>query len=240
MIASFKYNFIFVRTKKTASTAVELGLSTICGPEDIISPIGGQELLRVQSGVLPRNFNKDPNVEQELVTAIKSNDKKALRRASMRNRESHGCTGHMRVSKVKSWVPEEFWKSAYKFTTERHPYEKALSLAHFRYKGEDFVKRVSFEEFLNRIIKEEYRVYRGFSVYSIDGTSVMDSFLLQDTLATDIAKLRKTLNLPDFELPRARSQRTDRRPAREVLTDEQKEFIYRRCKSEFDLFGWEK
>ena len=58
MIVSYKYGFIFVRTKKTASTAVELGLSTICGPNDVISPIGpGQELLRASLGATPRNFH---------------------------------------------------------------------------------------------------------------------------------------------------------------------------------------
>jgi len=241
MIASFKYNFIFVRTKKTASTAVELGLSTICGPDDIIAPIGrGQELLRAQSGVHPRNFNKDPRVERDLIAAIKTGRGKLIREAGMRNRQTNGCTGHMRIAKVKEWVSDDFWNKSYKFTTERHPYEKALSLARFRYKGDEFTQRVSFEDFLDRTVKEEAQVYGGFKVYSIGGKSVMDFYLLHDTLADDIAKLRKTLDLPEFELPRARSTRTDKKPARDVLTDEQKEFIYASCKAEFDLFGWKR
>jgi hypothetical protein len=239
MIASFKYNFIFVRTKKTASTAVELGLSTICGPEDIISPIGaGQELIRSKSGIHPRNFTKDPVVERELLDAIKFGRAKKIRQASTRNRITNGCTGHMRAREVKQWVSDEFWNSACKFTTERHPYEKALSLAHFgfgRLSGTP-----SFEAVLDHVVKESYRTYRGYKVYFIGGKSAMDVILRQDRLADDIADLRSRLNLPEFELPRARGKRQDRRPAREVLTDAQKEFIYQQCKPEFDLLGWEK
>lgn len=32
----------------------------------------------------------------------------------------------------------------------------------------------------------------------------------------------------------------DRRPAGEVLTEDQKELIFRACKPEFDLFGWKR
>jgi hypothetical protein len=216
-------------------------LSPICGPDDIISPIGaGQELLRAQSGVTPRNFNKDPSIERDLAAAIHTGKRREIRQVSARNRQTNGCTGHMKAGEVKRWVPEEFWNSACKFTTERHPYEKALSLAYFRYKGDEFMKRVSFEDFLDLTVREDFKIYRGFGFYSIDGKSVMDRFLLQDTLSRDVADLQKELDLPPFELPRARAKRTDRRPAREVLTDSQKEFIYRQCKAEFDLFGWEK
>ena len=42
------------------------------------------------------------------------------------------------------------------------------------------------------------------------------------------------------ELPRKKgSIRLDPRPAREILSDEQKETIYHRCKQEFELLGYE-
>lgn len=40
MIASYKCNFIFIKTRKTAGTSVELALGEHCGPDDIITPIG--------------------------------------------------------------------------------------------------------------------------------------------------------------------------------------------------------
>jgi len=238
MIASYKYGFIFIRTKKTASTAVELGLSTICGPDDVISPIGaGQEILRSQLGAGPRNFNVDRSLEQRLAEAVRTGKRAPVREVTSLNRATGGCTGHMSAGAVKEWVPADFWKSAYKFTTERHPYEKALSLAHFKFKGK-IAKKVKFEDHLEQTVRDDFRIYTSYKIYSIDGKPVMDGFLLHDTLAADLAALRERLRLPAFELPRARSRRTDRRPASEVLTDAQKEFIFTKCKREFELLGW--
>lgn len=238
MIASYKYGFILIRTKKTASTAIELGLSPICGPDDVISPIGaGQEILRFQLGAAPRNFNTDKTLEVRLAEAVRTGKRPPIREITALNRATGGCTGHMSARAVKAWVTEEFWKSAYKFTSERHPYEKALSLAHFQYKGK-VAKRVKFEDHLDQTVNDGYNLYSSYKLYSIDGKSVMDGFLLHDTLSEDIAKLRERLGLPFFELPRARSGRTDRRPAAEVLSDAQKKVIADHCKQEFDLFGW--
>src|SRR5690554_5738319 len=39
MIVSHRHKFIFIKTKKTAGTSIELALRQICGPEDIISPV---------------------------------------------------------------------------------------------------------------------------------------------------------------------------------------------------------
>ncbi len=240
MIVSYKYGFIFIRTKKTASTAVELGLSTICGADDVISTIGSQqELLRAQIGGAAQNFHPDKTVVQRYLDAVKTGDRQAIRAAGNASRTTGGFTGHMAVRTVKERVSPDFFDKAYKFTTERHPYEKAVSLAHFRYKGKT-AKRMSFEDHLDHTVKNDMRTYSTFQLYSIDGKPVMDAFLMQQTLSDDLEALRKRLSLPPFELPRARANRTDRRPAAELLTGEQKEFIHSTCKREFDFFGWER
>jgi hypothetical protein len=241
MIISYKYGFIFVRTKKTASTAVELGLSPICGPNDVISPIGpGQELLRASLGATPRNFHPDKEVERQYVEAVKTGKRKSLKAASPESRMSGGVTGHMKARDVKALVGEDFWNKAYKFTTERHPFEKAVSLAHFTFSSK-VAKKMTFEQHLEEVVRDRHRTWSCSRIYSIDGKSVMDGFLLHDTLKEDIARLRERLRLPAFELPPARAKRRkDRRPAVEVLTEAQKDFICQKCTFEFELFGWQR
>src|SRR3954471_5132862 len=132
MLASFEHDFIFIKTKKTASTSLEMAFSAHCGPGDIVSPVGAQwELERYKLGVVPRNFSRAPALEARYQEALASGSYRTIREASMANRETNGCTGHMRASSVKQWVPADFWDRALKFTSERHPYEKAMSMAHF-------------------------------------------------------------------------------------------------------------
>ena len=38
MILSHKHKFIFIKTKKTAGTAIEAAISQLCGPDDVITP----------------------------------------------------------------------------------------------------------------------------------------------------------------------------------------------------------
>jgi hypothetical protein len=56
MIISHEHKFIFVKTRKTAGTSIEIALSKFCGPDDVICPIrlrrhfGGQAPLCGSAG----------------------------------------------------------------------------------------------------------------------------------------------------------------------------------------------
>lgn len=58
MIASYKHNFIFIKSKQVGGTTAEVVLSAICGPDDIITPLGSHDkITRSSEGeLLPRNF----------------------------------------------------------------------------------------------------------------------------------------------------------------------------------------
>ena len=60
MIISHKYKFIFLKTKKTAGTSIEISLSRYCGNNDIITPISiRDEAIRKLLGKKPQNFTTD-------------------------------------------------------------------------------------------------------------------------------------------------------------------------------------
>jgi hypothetical protein len=55
MIVSHEHKFIFIKTKKTAGTAIEAALSELCGPSDMITPYR-EESERDRKGRGPQNY----------------------------------------------------------------------------------------------------------------------------------------------------------------------------------------
>ncbi|MFL5236024.1 MAG: hypothetical protein ACJ8EL_00170 [Rhizomicrobium sp.] len=153
---------------------------------------------------------------------------------------------HMKAEDVKNLVPPEFWRRSYKFASERHPYEKAVSLAFFRLAKQqqrrsknDEAPMEDFLALLGRVV--DGGEYRGFKYYTIGGTPVVDEFIRHESLERDLRHVAARLGLavPD-ELPRSKgSFRLDPRPAREILSEEQRNTIFQKCLREFELLGYE-
>ena len=63
MIASHAHRFVFVKTRKTAGTSLEIALSRHCGPDDIVTRISpeDEELRAAAGGVGPQNDDTDPS-----------------------------------------------------------------------------------------------------------------------------------------------------------------------------------
>src|SRR5690554_3175560 len=122
MIVSHKHRFIFIKTRKTAGTSIEIGLSRICGNEDIISPITKvDEKIRASfEGVGPQNY-KIP------LRSFRSKDIFN----SLKRRRLVCFENHMSASDIKYFIGEDIWKSYFKFTFDRNPYDKAVSLYYY-------------------------------------------------------------------------------------------------------------
>lgn len=204
MIISYRYQFIFVRTRKTASSTIEEVLRENLGPEDML--VSQKQLVYGQSF--------EP-VE----------------------RQAAGLAGHMLLQQIKPLVSPQFWESCFKFSCERHPYEKAVSLAHYNY-GRKGPRDTPFQKYLDKIVRVGN--YRGFGHYSINGQVAVNDFIRFESLYDDLQRICTALGIAvPAELPRRKTtHRTDRRPAVEILSEEQKDIVYETCREEFDLFGY--
>ena len=58
MIISHEHRFIFLKTKKTAGTAIEAALSQLCGPECVVTPYR-EESEQDRKGLAPQNYRID-------------------------------------------------------------------------------------------------------------------------------------------------------------------------------------
>ncbi|WP_293059378.1 sulfotransferase family 2 domain-containing protein [Okeania sp. SIO2B3] len=126
MIISHKYKFIFLKTKKTGGTSIEISLSRYCGENDIITPISIEdEAIRKLLGKKPQNYNM-----------IESGEEKKY-------------YNHIPAEEVKNQIGNSVWKSYYKFCFERNPFEQAISMYFFQTKSR------SMENFDNWLKKKK-------------------------------------------------------------------------------------
>ena len=187
MIISYSRNFIYIRTKKTASSTIKQILCRDLGPEDLS---------------LGKNTEEFPT--------------------------------HLHATQVIPIVPAEFWQRSFKFTSERHPYQKAGALAANKYGKPTRRNRREQPEFsitLNNIVRSGE--YRSFDYYTIDGKVVVDDFIRFETLLSDLKRIGERLGIPvPDELPHVKMSA--------ILTDEQKQIVFELCREEFELHGYER
>lgn len=242
MIVSFDKSFVFVKTKKTAGTSVEIVLSTVCGADDIITPItAADERVRYSFGALPRNYCADPELEARYHKAIKTGGWKNIRKISRDEiKDKRNFWNHMPASLAQTKLSPAFWDSAFKFTVERHPYEKAVSAAYWRGRNKGLESDDAFRAFMDQTI--ETGRFRNIGLYSQNGNLLVDRVLQYSTLWQELDEVacKLGISIPETQ-PRAKGQsRKDRRPAEQLLTPEQKRRIYDLCYDEFQLFGYER
>jgi hypothetical protein len=64
MIASFSRNFIFLKTRKTGGTSIEMALAPHCAPGDIVTPLApSDERARIAGGAIQARNYADPQTE---------------------------------------------------------------------------------------------------------------------------------------------------------------------------------
>ncbi|MDX1499781.1 MAG: hypothetical protein R3176_07790 [Woeseiaceae bacterium] len=230
MIVSHEKKFIFVKTRKTSGTSMEIALSQICGPDDIITPISFEdELVRLDmGGRLPQNYGGRGEARyREMIR----NRKLKLIRARRRGR----FYNHMPAVKIREHLGRETWDEYFKFTIERHPYEKVVSHVYFHARRR---KRWDFDTEVKRVLERGY--YINFPVYCEGNRPIVDFIVNFERRAEDLATLSEKLG---FDVaarhPETKHRfRADRQPARELLSDEVKERIYASCRVEFEALGF--
>ncbi len=118
MIISHKYKFIFIKTRKTAGTSIEVFLAKQCGMEDVVTPI-----YPPVSGHTPRNFKGYFNPIGELIETNFKTFKGTL--YDWKNKRKF--FNHMPAYVVKNRVSPDIWQNYFKFCVERNPWDKTVS-----------------------------------------------------------------------------------------------------------------
>ncbi len=125
MIISHDHRFIFVKTRKTAGTSIEVFLARHLGPEAIVTPVfpevDGHEARHHDD-----RFNPLPQVLRQRRVAPAWRDLR--RRRTFYN--------HMPAARIRERVGAKVWNSYFKFCFERNPWDKVVSWYYFRQRAD--------------------------------------------------------------------------------------------------------
>jgi Sulfotransferase family len=163
MIVSHRHKFIFIKTKKTAGTAIEAALSELCGPSDVITHYR-EESEKDRRGLGPQNYRIEHPLKPK---------RPLLRRILMRpERYYHTSVGfyeHIPAWRVRAYVGEEVWQSYFKFSFDRNPWDRQVSW--YLYKTRWRPTRPSFERFMasrQRAYVDNYEIYTIKDALAVD------------------------------------------------------------------------
>jgi len=192
MIVSHEHKFIFLKTEKTAGTAIEAALSELCGPLDVITPFRA-ESEEDRKGRGPQNYRIEHPLKPRRPLW-----RRLLRRPERYYHPSVGFYEHMPTWRVRAYVGEEIWRSYFKFAFARNPWDRQIS--QYFYKTKNIRPRPSFEGFMAR----KKRAYvTSYEIYTIKGTLVVDFLGRYESLEADMtAALHKIGIGRRLEIPR--------------------------------------
>ncbi|MCH8488810.1 MAG: sulfotransferase family 2 domain-containing protein [Oceanicaulis sp.] len=176
MLISNTKKFIFLKTKKCASTSVELYFQKYCVPEDHIF------------------FSTTP-ARSQTPTIISEAGVVAYRGASSTNQELYH---HMSAAKVKEHFPAEF-DSFFKFSIMRNPFSKVVSLFWHRHREDVALSKADFStvrDTFNQWIAKNGVGPRDRYIYEIDGEYVVDYFIMYEDLLEGVKSVCEKVNVP--------------------------------------------
>lgn len=226
MILSHAHKFILFKTWKTGSTSIELGLGGICGPEDVITPVGHDEKYRIGPG--PQN---------QMLPLSRWTPRSLALLALFRSRAEAGVKfyNHMSAREVRRMVPAAVWRDYVKISIERNPWDREVS--HYYWRLRNPKTRPPFRDY---VLDTSRKMINNWDIYAIDGKIVADVVIRHEHLVADYEALADRIGTKLPPLPHAKSSyRQDKRPYRELFDAETRDVIARRYAREIEAFGYE-
>jgi hypothetical protein len=213
VIVSYERGFIFLKTRKTAGTSVEIALSRTCGDADVIGPISpDDEELRVREGGRPAQHHD-------------------------------GVSPHLPARAVRKLIGQPQFRSMVKVAVERNPWDAVVSqyfwvMSYWESRG---LERIPFKQFVLEQPHPGNLAVKNAKVYRIGDRLVADRVLRYESLGDDLAQVWTELGLPgEPSLPHAKGgTRSDRRPYSEIHDDDTRQRVAELFADMIGEFGYE-
>jgi hypothetical protein len=244
MILSKKHHFIFIKGMKVAGTSIEMALSTLCGSDDIITPISQvDELERLKLGGHCQNYAEDREAERKYLDALIAAPREQLGQVPQPVKRYFN---HMPLAAIRLVYGEDL-SSFQLVCAERSPYSKVLSWANMQlsykaYRGGGAMQTdpAALQMAVDGgLTTGEIRNTRNIDRYRGPDGKLEVRQLRYDNLAEDFARFVRGLGEKVPALPHAKKgMMSDTLDPRDVLRPDQIASINRIFAEEFESFGY--
>ena len=220
MLISFGRKFIYIKTVKTGSTAVEIYFQPEC-----VEP-GKTIQLRTPECVGPHGVvgARGPGAPD----------------ARYRN--------HLPAGEMRAFILEDFgpnvWEESFRFCVVRNPFERAVSLFWMRTPDRRALAEAPFDEIRSAFadaVRAGWATSSNQRKYMIDGEPVVDSFVRHDRLTEDVEDVcgRLGMTFEPARLERINTRPVQRdEPARDYFDEATRETVARIDPWEIARFGY--
>lgn len=240
MIVSHEHRFIFLKTRKTAGTSVEIGLTPFCGEGDIVSALSpDDERLRIADGkVQARNYVDDPAIAERYARMVLEDAPGAIDLLRTFSTRPGSFYNHMPAGKVKPLLGDATWDGYYKFTIERNPWDRMVS--RYYWKTRTKWLKPSFSRFLRESLEgTELQREDNLEIYSLDGKVAVDHIIRYENLGAELTQLSERLGLGGpLQLPHAKGGKRKRPGYRELYNEADRRLVAERFGTEIELLGY--
>lgn len=231
MIISHKHKFIFIKTRKTAGTSIEIALSQFCAAEDVITTLNSEdEDIRCALGFRgPQNYSI-PFKYRHLASYTARDWLKVFL-----NRKPHPhIQRHADARFAQALLGPEIWSRYYKFCFERNPFDRAISRYYWQTRAQQ--AKPDINEYIQ---SNEVYMLSNWSKYTINNQIVVDFVGRYEALSEGLHTIAEKLGLSAISLPTAKADiRQNRQHYSQVLTEGSKAHIEKLCANELRTFGY--
>ena len=179
MIISHQHRFIFFRAPKSASTSVQLALSSLCGQDDIVSGLPShhakwdEDCAELPSRNLPSSLGK-----------------------------------HAPPLKVKRNIDAEVWNSYLKVCVTRNPWDLYVSTFFWNNRGTDIASKgvdCCRQKFQQWCFKKPDRGNQNF-YFLPNGAPACEVYLRYESLEADLQQFCEIIDVPAPKLPQTKNK----------------------------------
>ena len=197
MIISHHNEFIFIKTRKTAGTSIEIALSKFCKPPDIITSLSNSEEKMKESLGLPGR--------QNTLVPLRHYRRWDLWTLLTGGGRAHHFT-HTSAELAKKRVGGETFEKYHKFCVVRNPWDRAVSQFFFEKYGEGMPglpEGLAFSDYLATLPVSKLS---DSWLYTIEGALAVDRAMRYENLAEEWSNLLLSFGFDYMDLPRAKSE----------------------------------